>query len=365
MYTLRRDWESLDDAPLEFSGECPVAPKTWERPYAFSRKGKMTSRLPAQTRNYENAVRAWMREHYSEDLAKPMDDTSGALRFEAEFSTPRPQGRVKKEIYAPTKPDLDNFARSFMESLYFRQKTADGHRLGVISLDTPIVSMSLSKRWSERDEWPGTRFSITHDGDGGVAFSDELLSLDSPSRDDLKKTVLNTRIVRANLSDLPPAPSSYARYFPIPPVPWKNPVLYGEHLRTPSEVTVFQGKVRRRAMRDYGLRQPMDGPMLLELDVLLPKKGFDQRWMQWLVLVDYAKNLMDALAWRVNGQAVRTKDDVALGVLAQDSRVCALTATMRHCEGREVPGMRFCLSPICGENEVAPIFAHIETGRML
>lgn len=364
MYTLNRDWESLEDAPLEFSGECFIEPKTWERPRPFIKpNGRMSSILPAQTRNYEKACRAWMRDEYwGDDYRRPMDDADGALRFEAEFSMRRTDGHPKSEVYSNVKPDIDNLARAFLESFYLNAKLADDTRMCVISTDTPIVSMSLSRRWAKRYEWPGTRFSLTHDGDEGVAFSDELLSLDSYTPDRKGETGFGRRILQMDFDDLPPAPTTYARYVPIPPVPWMNPVLFGNRMGSPSEMRTFQARFRRRAMRDYGLRKPMDGWLMLELEVLLPEKGYPSRWMQWLVLLDYAKNLMDGLAWRFDGQAIRTRDDVALGALAQDSRVCALTATMRHCEGREVPGMRFRLSPVNGEDDVAPIFDHIETG---
>ena len=354
MKRTNRTWESLDDAPEAFSGECPVEPRTWERPYAFRRRGRWTSMLPAQTRHYESAVRRWMRSAYG--WARPMD---GCLRLEAEFATRRPTTRPRREVYAPTKPDIDNFARSFLEALDFKSEAAGGRRLGVISQGTPIVAMSLTKRWAERDEWGGTRFSITGDGDGGVAFTD--LLLDAPTaRSDGGAGVL-TRVGRTEFDRLPDAPDCYAVRLPFTPVPWKDPILYGNRLGTPSEVQAYAARVRSRAASDYGLRKPMDGPLLLEVEVVLGDGGHDRRSLsQWLVLVDYAKVLMDSLDYRR-----RTADGHALGVLAQDSRVVALTASMRPCESGEKPCVRLAVSPCLGEADVMPLFDHIETGRIL
>ena len=258
MKRTERTWDSLDDAPTAFSGECPVEPRTWERPYAFRRRGKWTSMLPAQTRHYETAVRRWMKSAYG--WAKPM---GGRLRLEAEFATRRPSTRPRREVYAPTKPDIDNFARSFLEGLDFKSETAEGERLGVISQGTPIVAMSLSKRWAERDEWGGTRFSITGDGDEGAAFTD--LLLDAPTARAGDGSGVLARVSRLEFDRLPDAPEEYALRLTFAPVPWKDPVLYGNRLGTPSEVQTYAARVRGRAAADYGLRKPMDGPLLLEV----------------------------------------------------------------------------------------------------
>ena len=94
---------------------------------------------------------------------------------------------------------------------------------------------------------------------------------------------------------------------------------------------------------------------------MLGGRGYERRYLnQWLVLVDYAKVLMDSLDYRR-----RTADGRAAGVLAQDSRVVALTASMRACEAGEKPCVRFAVSPCRGREDVEPLFDHIETGRVL
>lgn len=357
MNITKRCWDSLGDPPESFAGECPVEPRAWERPYPWrGRDGRLEAVKPAQTRHYESACRRWL--HHEYGWTRPME---GSLRFEAEFSVRRPSGRPKAETYAPTKPDLDNLTRSFLDAFDFKVKTQEGRRLDAIGRSTPIVAMSLAKRWAERDEWGGTRFSLTPDGGLGVAYTDALLSLDAPSdRGRLDARLGESGIVRMPYGSLPEAPDTFARYWDVEPVAWQPMVVYGDHIGLDARSAGFQQEIRTRAIRDYGLRKPMDDPMLLELEVLLPDEGYEHPWLQWLVLVDYAKALMDSLDFRR-----KTSDGKRLGVLVNDSRIVALVASMRSCESGERSGIRFALSPVKGIEDVRPIFAHIETGRIL
>lgn len=359
MNYTKRTWASLDDAPDVFTGECPIEPKPWERPYPWRNgKGRLTVVKPARTRHYESACRRWL--HHEYGWARPME---GELRFEAEFAIRRPARRSRREVYASTKPDIDNLARAFLEAFEFKIQTARGERLDAIGRTTPIVAMSLSKRWAESDEWGSTRFALTSDGGDGVAYSDALLSLDAPSaRRGRDRRMGESGIVRVPYDSLPDAPDSYARFWDIPPVAWQPMVVYGTHIGLDAHSAKFQSDVRARAMADYGLRKPMDEPMLLEMEVLLPADGCEHPWLQWLVLVDYTKSLLDALDYRK-----KTVDGRHIGVLVNDSRIVAITASMRACDEKERGGIRFALSRVdaFSTTDIAPIFDHIDTGRIL
>lgn len=350
MRYVDRGVDTLDPEPETFCGECPIAPKTWERPYPMYRKDKQkwSLMMPAQTKHYEKAVRAWMKGEYG--WAVPM---SGALRFEAEFSSPRPTTRRVGEVYAPVKPDIDNFARSFLESIDFKSITAEGTRLGVVDQRQPIVAMSLSKRWSESDEWPGTRFSFSHDGAPGVLFSDYLYGAQTFETSDKP---LIARASRRRFDDLGDAPEWHAQRLDFAPVPWKEPILYGDKMGTKSDVQTWQRRTRNAIASGYGMRKPMDGPLMLELEVVCSE--MDKRYRnQWLLLVDYAKSLMDSFDYHA-----KTTDGHALGLIENDSRVVGLTASLRKTHDQEEPHMAFAVYPCLGKSDIGAMFDHIETG---
>lgn len=356
-----RSMASLDPAPQVFSGECPVEPRTWERPYAQpAGEGRMRLCMPARTRWYEQAVRSWMRGEYG--WRAPMTDEGGGLRLEAEFAPHRPgRHRTSAAVYAPVKPDIDNFARSFLESFDFRSQSVEGERFGVIGQRTPIVAMSLSKRWADPEEWPGTRFSITRDGDEGVAFSDWLYEAGAAAGD---AGLIGAHARLRPFDNLGEAPRWYAQVLDFDPVPWREPMLYGRRVGTDSHVQKWQRRARKAMMAGYGLRRPLDGPLILELEVVYGE--MDERWKnQWLVLVDYAKTLMDSMDFRV-----RTADGHSLGVVENDSRVVALTASMRRAGEGEEPCLRFAVYPLDdsvrgGQDDVQALFDHIETGKLV
>lgn len=358
MRYTHRPLRQLDPEPLIFVGECPIEPRTWERPYALpqDKQGeKLSLVMPAQTKWYEKEVRAWMKKHYG--WSHPMTDANGALRFEAEFAMPRSSGRRLDEVYSPVKPDIDNLARSFLEAFDFKSLTEEGYRLGVIDQRTPITTLSLSKRWSEPDEWPGTRFSVSSDGADGSLFSDHLYSAQTRTGD---AKLLRAKASRRHFDELGDAPDWYAQRLDFDPVPWREPVLYGKRVGTDSEVQDWQRKARAAVTTGYGLRKPMDGPLIFELEVIY--KDADLRHTnQWLVLIDYAKTIMDCLDFRA-----KTKDGHALGVVENDSRIVALCASMRAVDEWSQPGMRFAVYPLApgedGSSDIQAMFDHIETG---
>ena len=358
MKATKRPLDSLALEPVEFSGACPIEPCTWERPYAQpqDKSGeKLSLVMPAKTRWYEKEVRRWMKQNYG--WSRPMTDEFGSLRFEAEFSSPRPSSRKVGEMYAPVKPDIDNFARAFLEALDFKSLTSDGTRLGVIRQDVPIVSLSISKRWANRSEWPGTRFSITRDGDEGVSCSDYLF--DAAPRTGDSKLVL-AKAGRRRFDELDDAPEWYAQRLDFEPVPWREPILYGKRVGSDAEVQRWQARARSEIVAGYGLRKPMSGPLICEVD--LRYRTLDARHKnQWLVLIDYVKSVLDCLDFRS-----RTRDDWLLGVVENDSRIVALTATMGRVADGESPNMSFAVFPLAGDDrqhdDVQAMFDHIETG---
>lgn len=355
MKPTRRSFESLGPEPDAFFGECPIKPCTWERPYAQPQDkdgNKMSLVMPAKTNWYEKAVRHWMKDRYG--WSRPM---TGSLRFEAEFSSPRPSTRNVDEVYAPVKPDIDNFGRAFLESMDFKSLTSDGDRLGVIGQDVPIVSLSLSKRWAESYEWPGTRFSITRDGEEGVSFSDHLFDA-VPRTGNAKLISAKARLRR--FDELGDAPDWYSQRLDFKPVPWREPILYGKRVGTDSDVQKWQREAREAIVGGYGLRKPMTGPLVFELDVRY--SSLDARHKnQWLVIIDYAKTVMDCLDFRL-----RSKDNHLLGVVENDSRIVALTATMGQVERGEEPHMSFAVYPLASNGQqqadIQAMFDHIETG---
>lgn len=361
MKYTRRALSSLGPEPMLFAGECPIEPRTWERPYALPQDDsseKLSLVMPAQTKWYEKEVRTWLKRHYG--WAIPMTGADGALRLEAEFSMPRSSGRRKTEVYAPVKPDIDNLARAFLESFDFKSFTVEGRRLGVIDQRTPLTTLSLSKRWSESDEWPGTRFSITKDGGNGALFSDYLYSAQTSNGD---AKVLSEKAACRRFDELDDAPEWYAQRLDFKPVPWREPILYGKRVGTDSDVQKWQRRARTEIIAGYGLRKPMGGPLIFELDVIYDK--LDSRHKnQWLILIDYAKTVMDCLDFRT-----QTKDKRPLGAVENDSRIVALSASMRKVDEWSQPGMRFAIYPMAsgedGKEDIQMLFDHIETGYNL
>lgn len=365
MHTHKQSWDELASAPESFAMECVVTPKTWERPYVVKprRDVKAWVEKPHRTQHYESKVAHAIRSEYG--WRRPMSEEQGALRLEAEFSVHRPARRSKREVYSPVKPDIDNFARAFLEGFDFRAKTNEDdkdarHRLSLVDMGSPIASMALTKRWAERDEWGMTRFSLTHDGADGMPFSPLMRGLESPTPKGLVSFSDQGGVVRLASDELPAAPESYAAYYAEDPVPWHEPRFTGQVLIPDKRAHGYAEAIRRHAMADYGLRKPIDGPLLMEVEVILSPKSHDSRWMQWILLVDYVKVLMDALAYRL-----RTPDGLQLGVFAQDSRIAALMATMRLAADGEKPGTKFAISPMLGRQTAERMFRHIETGRIL
>ena len=148
---------ALNPAPDEFSGFCPIPPVPKGRP-RFTRNGHAYT--PKETRDYEQAVRSWLKRAYGH----PRMPMAGALRVDYEFVIPKPKSIPKRERLSSKKPDVDNYVKAFQDAFEFDIKSADGIALGVVENDSRVAYVTAKKRYAEDGEQCGTRFSVTHAG---------------------------------------------------------------------------------------------------------------------------------------------------------------------------------------------------------
>ena len=146
--------DTLRIAPYSVAGFCPVSPVPKGRP-RFNSKTHITY-TPKETLEYEDAVRRHFISKYGLNSA-PMD---GAILAVYEFILPRPKSVSKKTLHSSTKPDVDNFIKSFQDALDFKAKSLGGVALGVIANDSRISVLAATKRYARDDEAPGTRYRI-------------------------------------------------------------------------------------------------------------------------------------------------------------------------------------------------------------
>lgn len=148
---------SLKPAPDEFSGFCPIQPVPKGRP-RFTRSGHAYT--PKETRDYESAVRSWLKREYGH----PRMPMGGALRVDYEFVIPKPKSIPKRERLSSKKPDVDNYVKAFQDAFEFDVKSEDGIALGVVENDSRIAYVSAKKRYAEEGERCGTHFCVRHAG---------------------------------------------------------------------------------------------------------------------------------------------------------------------------------------------------------
>lgn len=149
---------ALPPAPDEFSGFCPIPPVPKGRP-RFTKNGHAYT--PKETRQYESAVRAWLKREYGH----PRMPMGGALRADYEFVIPKPKSIPKRERLSSKKPDVDNYVKAFQDAFEFDVKSADGIALGVVENDSRVAYVTAKKRYAEDGEQCGTRFSVRRAGD--------------------------------------------------------------------------------------------------------------------------------------------------------------------------------------------------------
>lgn len=146
--------DNLRTAPYSVAGFCPVPPVPKGRP-RFNSKTQ-TTYTPKETLEYEEAVRAHFISRYGLS-SEPMD---GPLLAVYEFILPRPKSISRKAVHSSTKPDIDNFVKSFQDALDFKRKSRGGIALGVIANDSRISVLASAKRYAGDGEAAGTRYRI-------------------------------------------------------------------------------------------------------------------------------------------------------------------------------------------------------------
>lgn len=144
---------SLRPAPLVYAGFCPITPKPKGRP-RFNRSGVAYTDM--ETRKYETAVRKWFMRDYGTDRM-PMD---GALCAAYEFVIPAPKSSPRTPLVSSTRPDVDNYVKSFQDAMEFKINFADGQPLGVIENDSRISAVATIKRYAMPGETTGVWFRI-------------------------------------------------------------------------------------------------------------------------------------------------------------------------------------------------------------
>lgn len=140
------------------------------------------------------------------------------------------------------------------------------------------------------------------------------------------------------------APETFSGFCPIAPIPKGRPrfARHGKfvHTYTPKETEEYENAVRLWMISKYGChRLPMDGPIKATYVFLLPRpksKSKKKKWSDTKPDIDnLMKSFQDALDFK------RKSRGRALGVIANDSRIAALTATKRYVTEGEEPGTYF------------------------
>lgn len=138
---------------FEIKGE-PV-PKG--RPRTVRRGNKTITYTPEKTRIYEDYVRSVASQYAPKELLK------GALEVELHFFLHRPKSLPKRVVHSVKKPDIDNYAKLFLDSLEPRKKwkKSQNPREGAIyENDSQIVRLLVTKGYSQS---PRVEVKITDD----------------------------------------------------------------------------------------------------------------------------------------------------------------------------------------------------------
>lgn len=120
----------------EFEFEIRIKPVPKGRPRML-RNGRVYS--PAETRNFEDALRAKFRQIYQHE---PL---MGALVVVLHFYLKRPASCPKDRRYPSVRPDLDNFCKSVLDAMN-----------GVLFLDDgQVTDLRIKKRYGDSEKIVG------------------------------------------------------------------------------------------------------------------------------------------------------------------------------------------------------------------
>lgn len=140
---------------IEF--EIKGAPVPKGRPRTVKRGNKTITYTPDKTRIYEDYVRSVAAQYAPKELLK------GALGVELHFYLQRPKSLPKRVAQSVKKPDCDNLAKLFLDSLEPRKKwkkSQDPFDGAIYENDSQIVSLLVTKRYGVE---PRVEIKITDD----------------------------------------------------------------------------------------------------------------------------------------------------------------------------------------------------------
>ena len=146
-----------------------------------------------------------------------------------------------------------------------------------------------------------------------------------------------------NTPELELAPLYYAGFCPIPPVAKGRPRFSTRTMSTytPKETRAYEDAVRRWFMRDYGGKiEPMNGSLKARYEFVIPKPSSAKRLFLSHTKPDidnFVKAFQDAMDYKVKS------DGVALGVIANDSRISSVASVKRYARDGEQCGTWFSL----------------------
>ena len=146
---------------------------------------------------------------------------------------------------------------------------------------------------------------------------------------------------------LDPAPGIFEGFCPIEPVPKGRP-RFNSRTRTtytPPETAKYEKAVRAFFEHEYGKREPMDGALLARYEFIVSrptsapkKKVYDDRKPD---IDNLVKAFQDAMDFKH-----KSPEGVALGVIANDSRIAIVQSSKRYAREGEACGTKFSIEEV-------------------
>lgn len=137
------------------------------------------------------------------------------------------------------------------------------------------------------------------------------------------------------------APAVFAGFCPIEPVAKGRPrFMRNGHAYTPKTTRGYEEAVRSWLMGTYGTnRMPMDGELFVSFEFVLTRPKSRPKTQRYVTsrpdLDNYIKAFLDACDFK------QRDGGIPLGVLRDDARVVALSATKRYADDGEQVGTKF------------------------